>query len=312
VTVQIRVSVVVPTLRRPDQLRRCLAGLREQQRPPDEVVVVRRNDDSATADLLATTDEPSVIKVVVDRPGTIAALLAGARRATGDVVAITDDDAIARPEWLARLIAPYADPGVGGVGGRDVVHHGDEIEQGAETRVGLVTRMGRIIGAHHIGAGSLRPVDHLKGANMSFRRTALAFPEGLKGEGATVYHELATSLYASSRGWRLMYEPAAIVDHFPGPRFDEDMRGAPSVAAQRNAAFNQTYILLSLWPGLRWRRILYSLAIGDRAAPGLARAATAIVRREPNVARGVIWSVPVQLEAWRSARANPVVMRSLE
>jgi GT2 family glycosyltransferase len=249
--------------------------------------------------------------VVVDRPGVIAALVAGAQRTTGEVVAMTDDDAIPRPEWLARLIAPYADPKVGAVGGRDVVHHGDEIEQGAETRVGLVTGTGRIIGAHHIGVGPLRPVDHLKGANMSFRRPALAFPEGLRGEGATVYNELATSLYASSHGWRIMYDPAAIVDHFPGPRFDEDMRDAPSIEARRNAAFNATYIVLSLSPALRWRRILYSLAIGDRSAPGLARAATAVIRREPNVARGLIWSVPAQLEAWRTARAHPLAMRPL-
>ncbi len=34
-----------------------------------------------------------------------------------DVVVFLDDDAAARPGWLAALLAPYADPAVAAVGG---------------------------------------------------------------------------------------------------------------------------------------------------------------------------------------------------
>ena len=39
------------------------------------------------------------------------------------IVAITDDDAEPRPDWLARLIGHFAVKSVGGVGGRDWQPH---------------------------------------------------------------------------------------------------------------------------------------------------------------------------------------------
>lgn len=41
----------------------------------------------------------------------------GAEYATTDLVAFLDDDACARPGWLARLVAPFEDPRVVGTGG---------------------------------------------------------------------------------------------------------------------------------------------------------------------------------------------------
>ena len=50
-------------------------------------------------------------------PGLSGARNTGVARSTGDVVAFLDDDAYADPGWLAKLIAPMANPAVAGVGG---------------------------------------------------------------------------------------------------------------------------------------------------------------------------------------------------
>src|SRR4051812_45892156 len=95
-------SVIVPTYRRPDDLRRCLAGLVRQRLPPAETVVVRRAGDRATEALVSELLEEAVVDVVVSEPGVLAAMTAGAAAARGDIVAFIDDDAVPRPDWLER------------------------------------------------------------------------------------------------------------------------------------------------------------------------------------------------------------------
>lgn len=48
-----KISVLVPTYRRPADLARCLLALQRQQRLPDEVIVVARPEDDATHERLA-------------------------------------------------------------------------------------------------------------------------------------------------------------------------------------------------------------------------------------------------------------------
>ncbi|WP_455777492.1 glycosyltransferase family 2 protein, partial [Burkholderia stabilis] len=43
-----KISVLVPTYRRPADLARCLLALQRQHRLPDEVIVVARPEDDAT------------------------------------------------------------------------------------------------------------------------------------------------------------------------------------------------------------------------------------------------------------------------
>ena len=276
------VSVVVPSYRRPDQLVQCLEGLARLTRPADEVVVVRREGDEQTAAAIASAALP-VVEVVVEQPGVLAALRAGALRSTGGVVVFTDDDAVPRPDWLSRLLPHYAEPSVGGVGGRDVSRPLTTSPEVPSVQVGGISAWGRHTGFHDIGAGPAVRVEVLKGVNMSFRRAALAIPLHLRGSGAEVHNELAISLWARSRGWELVYDPAAIVDHYHGPRFDSDQRSRPARDAISNEAYNLVFAMLSLAPGLTARRIAYGLMVGDRATPGLARALAAVARREQGV-----------------------------
>ena len=64
-----RISVVVPSYRRPDALARCLPALLAQERAADELIVVVRADDAETRQLLTTF--PQVTEVTVDRPGAV-------------------------------------------------------------------------------------------------------------------------------------------------------------------------------------------------------------------------------------------------
>ena len=79
---QHKISVVIPTVGR-ETLALCRAALAKQTRPPDEVFVI----------------------VDRDRRGAAWARNEGIRQATGDLIALADDDGIPPPDWLERLVA---------------------------------------------------------------------------------------------------------------------------------------------------------------------------------------------------------------
>jgi glycosyltransferase involved in cell wall biosynthesis/GT2 family glycosyltransferase len=303
------ISVVVPTYRRPAYLARCLEALREQSVRPSDVVVVRRHDDAETAAALSKNEADGPADVVVREVGVVAALSAGTRATSGDIVAFVDDDAVPHRDWLERLLSHFRDPEVGGVGGRDIIQDEAHSRLPLTTDVGRIGRWGKMRGNHHLGTGPPRDVMVLKGANMAFRREAIAFALGLRGEGAQVHFEVAMCLWARARGWRLVYDPSAVVDHYIGPRFGTDRRGRPESAAVRDAAYNYVAALLGARSELLWRRAVYGLLVGDRSAPGLVRAGAAVLKRERDVVRRLVPSLCGQTEAlWRAARGRSISM----
>ena len=269
------ISVVIPTYKRPHDLARCLSALERQERLPDSVIVVVRDSDAETRRFLyERRSDFSPTVVYVKRGGLVPALNAGLDAADCDVVAFTDDDARPHTDWLAKIERHFAtDTTLGGVGGRDFVR-GLENERETE-RVGVVQWFGRPIGNHHLGTGPARDVDVLKGVNMSFRRAAVGsvrFDERLRGTGAQTHNELGFCFAISERGWRLCYDPAVAVDHFPAERADGLGRTSKTREALRNDAFNQTLSLLEHLGPLRGTAFAaWAFAAGSRDLPGLAQ-----------------------------------------
>src|SRR5688572_3463399 len=120
-----RVSVVVPTYRRPDLLARCLAALARQQGPQQiEVVVADDADDEPTRRIVqqATTKNVRIRYVrVAGRHGPAAARNAGWRASHGEIIAFTDDDCVPDSGWVAAGVAGFADPAVAAVTGQTIV-----------------------------------------------------------------------------------------------------------------------------------------------------------------------------------------------
>ena len=272
------ITVVVPTYHRPKDLIRCLDALKTQTRPPDEVLVVVRDTDFETETLLKTfiPDSLPLRSVTVSIPGQVAALNAWLAAAQVDIIAITDDDAIPYADWLERIETHFlSDDRVGGVGGRDWVYHGQQLEDGKQEVVGRVQWFGRVTGNHHLGVGAPREVDVLKGVNMSYRRSAIEgqrFDERLRGIGAQVNNDMAFSLALRGTGWKLIYDPKVAVAHYPAQRFDEDQRRSFNEIALTNAVHNETLILLEHLPRAnRAVFLLWAILVGTRESLGLVQ-----------------------------------------
>jgi glycosyltransferase involved in cell wall biosynthesis len=297
-----KVTVLVPTFRRPGDLARCLAALQQQLRAPDEVVVVARPDDTATHVCLR---DPAVVGTLplsvalVETPGQVAALNRGLDAANGDVIAITDDDAAPRPDWVDRIAAAFeSDARLGALGGRDWVHEKGRVLDGERPLVGKLRPSGKIIGNHHLGVGGAREVDLLKGANMSYRREAVChirFDARLRGAGAQVHNDMAFSMSVKDAGWKLVYDPRVAVDHYPAERFDDDRRDAQTMMAVRNAAYNLHLILRDHLPPLRREAAWWWYAlVGTRVYPGFAHVVLALASKQGRT----------RLSRWRAVRTG--------
>lgn len=306
-----KISVVVPTYQRPADLARCLAALKAQSRPVDELWVIVRDTDRETWQFLETFDRATLPlhTATVTASGVIAAMNIGLESVTGDIVAFTDDDAAPHPDWLERIETYYlADKQVGGVGGRDWVYHGTKLEDGSQPVVGKLQWFGRLIGNHHIGIGTGREVDVLKGVNMSFRREAIAdlrFDQRMRGTGAQVHFEVVFSLTLRQQGWKLIYDPQIAVDHFPAQRFDEDQRNSFNPQASINAVHNETVALLGyLSPLQKLVFAIWAIAIGTSEAFGLLQALR-FLPKDGNVARQKLWACWLgRWQGWQTYRLS--------
>jgi cellulose synthase/poly-beta-1,6-N-acetylglucosamine synthase-like glycosyltransferase len=303
-----RIALIVPTYRRPEDLRRCLGAIANQRRPADQLIVVHREDDELTREVLqgSLPDGLTVTIITVRVPGVVAALNAGLEAMRADIVAFTDDDAAPRAEWLLQIAARFAaDPRLGGLGGRDWVHQQGRIEDDSKPVVGRITWFGRSIGHHHLGVGPAREVDTLKGVNMSFRAEALRgvrFDARLRGTGAQVSNELGVSLAVKRRGWKLLYDPRIAVDHYPAVRHDEDKRNSFSLEAIYNSAFNETLLLCEHFGRLQgYVFMAWALAIGHHASPGLLQWLRLTITEPRTATTRLRLTWAARLAGWRAA-----------
>lgn len=140
----------------------------------------------------------------------------GIAEAKGTIIAFLDDDARPEPDWVERLLAPYADPAVMAVGGKAVPAWPDRRPDH------LVPELDWVVGCTYEGM----PVDqadvrNVTGCNMSMRRTVFdvagTFDESIGRIGRVPLGcdetELCIRLTQTIPGARVVFVPEALVHH---------------------------------------------------------------------------------------------------
>ncbi|MHB8491567.1 MAG: glycosyltransferase family 2 protein, partial [Solirubrobacteraceae bacterium] len=124
-----------------------------------------------------------------------------------EIVAFLDDDATAEPEWLERLLAPFANPSVPAVGGAPLPVYAKPRPRWFPPEFDWV------FGCAYAGLpATTAPVLRLIGANMAARREAILAIGGLRSLADDL--DMCQRLLERSPEARLIYEPRAIVHHY--------------------------------------------------------------------------------------------------
>jgi GT2 family glycosyltransferase len=280
------VSVVVATRDRPHDLRSCLASLVAQQTTRQVEIVVVDNAPASGATRAVVADFPTVTTYDETRPGLSYARNAGVRRASGDVVVMTDDDVVAPPTWLERLTAPFADERVGAVTGNVLPRELETAAQQAFERYGGLGRgyERRRVEPSWLDALSPRtpPTWELGAtANAAFRRALFFDPRvGLLdealGAGTPAGCSEDTDLFYRilRAGWAMVYEPGAYVWH--------THRRDARALEQQIYSYSKGHVAYHLTTLLRYRelRALYHLGVTLPKWHARNLAATLLGRRD--------------------------------
>lgn len=117
----VNITVVIPTLNRPEALTRCLAALFAGTVLPAEIMIIDQGDyDVALPAIKRFQSECTpIICCLQPRKGLSAARNLATRKASSPVIAFTDDDCVPSQDWLARIEQTIQTfPAIDGVTGR--------------------------------------------------------------------------------------------------------------------------------------------------------------------------------------------------
>ena len=196
------VSVLVCAYNAAETLPDCLASLEALDYPNYEIIVV--NDGSAD-DTSAIARRHRRVRVVDTPPGGLSvARNVALSHATGDVVAYTDADVRAHPQWLTYLVQPFLERDVAGAGGPNVVPPDDPW---------LAQCVARAPGAPtHVMLDDVI-AEHVPGCNMAFRREALLALGGFNPIFGSAADDVDVCWRFQAVGAEIGFAPAALVWH---------------------------------------------------------------------------------------------------
>jgi len=286
------VTVVIPVRDRHAELARCLAGLRDVPR----VIVVDdcSADPAAIAAICAEHGARVVRRPVNGGPG--AARNTGLAAAETGLVAFLDSDCVPVAGWLERLLPHFADPAAGAVAPRIVPH-----EEGT-------TWLGRYEGASSTLDMGARPSIVRPGARVSYvPGAALVVRKAAAGagfaEGMYVGEDVDFVWRMSAAGWRVRYEPAAIMGHDHRVRFrawfSRRREYGTSAAALERLHPGAVRPLYASW----WTVGAWAAALSRRpaTAAALTATATALLARRLSRVTGERWPLPAARPAAASS-----------
>jgi len=264
------VSVIVPTHDRPEQVRRCVQSLLALHYPRYEIIVVDNAPSSrATADFIQQTyrDESQVRYVREDRPGSSRARNRGMLAARGEILAFADDDVVIDRYWLLELVRAFSRADrVACVTGLVLpveletppqfwIEEYGGFSKGFTRHIFDMTENHPKTPLYPYTAGRLGT-----GANMAFTaaflRSAGGFDPALgPGSPAQGGEDLTLFFQAVTQGYKLVYEPAALLYHphrrdYPGLRKQIYSYGVGLAAYLTRCLIDTPRFLLDIIPKL--------------------------------------------------------------
>jgi len=208
-----RISIIVPTDRRPASLDNLLNCLRYQEGPDFEVIVIAGPSGMGTGAILEKwSGAIKLARTAVQNTSQSRNL--GIAMAAGDIIALIDDDALPEADWLLKLTAAFSDPAVGAVGGAEYDHTGTvcNLPYISVDRLGAMD-MSWTAPVEAFNFPLSFHIPFTRGVNSAFRHAALRDVGGFDEEYEYYYDETDLCCRLLDAGWQLRQVPDAVVHH---------------------------------------------------------------------------------------------------
>jgi len=251
-----QVSVVIPTWKRDDLLRKCLESLRRQTLPDFEVVIVS-NGAGAWAEDLAREFGCTLVRFAENR-GFAVAVNTGIAASESPYVAVLNDDAELDPGWLEKTVAVLEELSsisfccgkIYQSDGRTLDNAGDAISMaGAAWRLGH----GRSDASEFNQA---RPLVAVSLTAALFRRAVFEKIGNLDEKFISYLEDMDYSIRLWRGGLRGLYVPQAVARHHGGASLGgASLDGQNSRERFRLMTRNQLALLAKHYPGALWLRL---------------------------------------------------------
>lgn len=216
-----KLSVIVPAYNDLASVMRCMNSLGETSQTAPELLI--QDDCSPALDFRGLVPFPAQTERNERNLGFAGNANAGARRASGDILAFINQDVYATPVlsvgWDVALLAAFLDERVGIVGGRLLFPDG-KLQSAGGMFDSLGNPFHRCLGwanLNHEEIAEAREVDWTTGALLAIRRDLFAevggFDEGyVKG----YWEDVDLAMRVRERGFKIMYEPGCTLVHTVG------------------------------------------------------------------------------------------------
>jgi GT2 family glycosyltransferase len=198
-----KVSVVVCVYNGERTIDACLASLKKLNYPNYEVIVVNDGSTDGTRQIAESYDYIRLVNQ--ENKGLSEARNVGIRASKGEIIAFTDADCMADPDWLTYLVARFRLSDFGAVGGPNLSPPDDSliascvaVSPGAPTHVLLDDEV----------------AEHIPGCNMAFRREALEMIKGFDPIFRAAGDDVDVCWRLQNKGYKIGFSPAAVVWHF--------------------------------------------------------------------------------------------------
>ena len=198
-----RISVVVCAYNSERTMEACLASLEALDYPDYEVIVV--NDGSTDGTLGIAERFPFCRIISQPNKGLSVARNVGAEAATGEIVAYTDSDCVADPDWLTYLVARMEAGNLAACGGPNFPPPEDSLVPAA-----VAVSPG---GPTHVLLSD-EVAEHIAGCNMAFRREVLLALGGFDPIYRAAGDDVDICWRFQDAGHAIGFSAAAVVWHF--------------------------------------------------------------------------------------------------
>jgi GT2 family glycosyltransferase len=208
-----KASVIVCAYDAERTMEVCLDSLRRLHYPDYEVVVVDDGSRDRTLEIAtryrdryaADPHGPRLVLVSQPNRGLSVARNVGLAASTGEVVAYTDSDCAADPDWLTHLVAKLQAGGYSAVGGPNFPPPEDALVPSA-----VAVAPG---GPNHVLLDD-EVAEHIPGCNMAFRREALQEIGGFDPIFSAAGDDVDLCWRLRDRGHVIGFSPGATVWHY--------------------------------------------------------------------------------------------------